>query len=229
MEAIILAGGFGTRLAHIIPGVPKPMAPVCDKPFLEYLLDDLNQKGVTRVALAVGYLAEQVQNYFGAKYKKIQLIYSYEDQPLFTGGAIKKALSVCRDENVFIFNGDTYFDVDLDKMMEYHLQNNAELTVATKAMNEFDRYGTVEKNQNGKIIKFVEKKFNIEGDINGGVYLLKAQALDRIHQEKFSFETEYMEKFVDSGRFYAFASTGYFIDIGIPQDYEKAREDFKEK
>ena len=227
MEAVILAGGFGTRLSHIVSDVPKPMAPVSSKPFLQYLLDDIISKGVTRIILAVGYKSEVIEDYFGTSYGGAELIYSLEDKPLFTGGAIKKALQECTEENVFVFNGDTFFDVDLINMQKQHLATNAVLTVSTKAMSNFDRYGTVECDSNLHITGFIEKKPSVKGDINGGVYLVNKTAVDFITAEKFSFETEYMEKFVNEKDFFAFSSIGYFIDIGIPEDYEKAQIDFK--
>lgn len=229
MEAILLAGGFGTRLSHIVSDVPKPMAPVCGKPFLQYILDDLAQQGMQRVVLAVGYKADCIQRFFGNSYCGMQLVYSLEDKPLFTGGAIKKALSVCAEPNVFILNGDTFFAVDLATMLAAHLNHNALLTIATKQMSNFKRYGTVKTDATGRIIGFTEKQPCKAGAINGGVYLLRKNALEQIPLEKFSFETDFMEKqFVDQP-FYAISSDGYFIDIGVPEDYAKAQEDFENR
>lgn len=229
MEAVILAGGFGTRLAHVVQDVPKPMAPVCGKPFLQHLLDDLCAKGVQRVILAVGYKAECIESFFKNEYRGMELIYSREDTPLLTGGALKKALSICREKEIFLFNGDTFFDVDLQAMARLHQEKGALLTIAVKQMRDFERYGTVEIDPQGRIVRFVEKRPCREGAINGGVYLIKRDALGEIAADKFSFETEYLEKKVSGGQFYAFASDGYFIDIGVPQDYAKAQEDFKNR
>ena len=112
MEAIILAGGFGTRLQSVVHDVPKPMAPVADKPFLAYLLDQLDRQGCTHAILAVGYKKEVIQNFFGSNYKGISLSYSVEDKPLLTGGALKKALKQATEDAVLVLNGDTFFDVD---------------------------------------------------------------------------------------------------------------------
>lgn len=225
MEAIILAGGFGTRLAHIVNDVPKPMAPVAGQPFLKYVMDDLIKKGITKTVMAVGYKKEKIMDYFGQKYKGCKVIYSEEDEPLFTGGAIKKALKKCQDENIFIVNGDTFFDVNLLDMLDNHRKNNSELTIATKRMKNFDRYGTIIED-NGKIINFIEKKKQINGIINGGIYLIQKDLLLTFQNEKFSFETEFMEKKVNVLKIYSYLSTGYFIDIGIPEDYLKAQLDF---
>ena len=227
-EAIVLAGGFGTRLAHVVSDVPKPMAPVCDKPFLQYILDDLARKGVRRVILAVGYKKECIETYFGGAYAGMELIYSPEDKPLFTGGAIRKAMRYVESERAFVVNGDTYFDVDLDAMVHAHSQSGAVLTIAVKLMRNFDRYGTVEKNETQRIVAFREKQPCAEGEINGGIYLLEKTEMMAISQEKFSFETAYMEANVSQKAMYAFRSDGYFIDIGVPEDYARAQKDFAE-
>jgi len=122
METIILVGGFGTRLSHIVSDVPKPMIPVNGKPFLKYLFDYLLKNGVTYIILAVGYKSEIIQKYFGDDYKGISITYSVENTPLGTGGAIKKALDCCNEKYVFIVNGDTYFDVDLKQMKDFHIK-----------------------------------------------------------------------------------------------------------
>lgn len=226
MEAIVLAGGFGTRLKHIVSDVPKPMAPVCGQPFLRYILDDLAKKGVGRVILAVGYKKECIEDHFGGGYAGMELVYSPEDTPLLTGGAIKRAMGLCREERVFIVNGDTFFDVDLPAMARAHAATGARLTIATKRMHDFDRYGAVETDASGRILAFREKCFRKEGDINGGVYLAEKADLLAVPEETFSFETAYMERRVGEGFMFAFPSAGYFIDIGIPEDYARAQEDF---
>ena len=226
MEAIVLAGGFGTRLRHVVPDVPKPMAPVCDKPFLEYILNYLSNNGITRVVLATGYKHEVIEAYFGVQYKNIEIIYSVEDTPLFTGGAIKKALHSCKGEYVYVINGDTFFDVDLASMFQFHIEQHADLTIAMKHMTDFERYGTLELEGN-KITGFREKQKTAEGYINGGIYLMRRDLLEQIVEEKFSFESDFMEKKVNELSFAAFESNGYFIDIGIPEDYAKAQVDLE--
>jgi D-glycero-alpha-D-manno-heptose 1-phosphate guanylyltransferase len=226
MEAIILAGGFGTRLSHIVSDVAKPMAPVAGQPFLKYILEDLISKGITRVVMAVGYKKESIITYFGQSYNGCEIVYSDEDRPLFTGGAMKKALTKCREEYVFVINGDTFFDVNLQAMAAEHLKTKADMTIATKEMEDFERYGTVIVEE-GKITAFIEKKFKRSGQINGGIYLVKKDLLLSVKGEKFSFETEIMEKKVSEIKIYAFLSKGYFIDIGIEKDYDKAQKDFE--
>lgn len=224
MEAIILAGGFGTRLSHVVSDVPKPMAPVCGRPFLRFILDDLQKKGVETVVLAVGYKREVIQNFFGNTYRGMKLIYSAEDTPLYTGGAIKKALTMCREERVFVINGDTYFDVDLQEMAK----SDAPLVVAVKKLRNFDRYGTVSISESGCITGFHEKQPCTEGYINGGIYYLSRDLLEKQKAEAFSFEKEVLEKVYQELTVAAYPSDGYFIDIGIPEDYYTAQTTFQD-
>ena len=223
MEAIILAGGFGTRLSTVVSDVPKPMAPIKGRPFLEYLLDDLNEKGINRIILAVGYKKEIIKSHFKEKYKNIDIVYSDEDIPLGTGGAIKKALTLTKDEDIFIINGDTFFDVDLKEMYQFHKKNSSKLTLAIKDMEKFDRYGSLILEED-KIIKFEEKKYIDKGYINGGIYLIDKNLLIQEKKESFSFEKEILENKNFQIEKYGYKSEGYFIDIGIPEDYYRFKE-----
>lgn len=225
MEAIVLAGGFGTRLRHIVSDVPKPMAPVDGRPFLRYILDSLAAQGMNRVILAVGYKMEVIKTFFGSSYRGMELIYSPEDTPLFTGGAIKKALTLCRENEVFVLNGDTMFDVDLAAMHEFKQKKQAAFVLAAKAMHDFDRYGTLELTEDGRIRAFREKRPCREGVINGGIYLMDRAYLEDFPKKTFSFECEVMEARVNSESLYAYISDGYFIDIGVPEDYARAQKE----
>lgn len=226
MEAIVLAGGFGTRLKEVVSDVPKPMAPVNGKPFLEYLIKDLGEKGIRHIILAVGYKKEIIKEYFKNRYENIEITYSEELTPLGTGGAIKKALKLAKEADIFIVNGDTFFDVDLKRMKEFHTENKSTLTVAVKEMENFDRYGSLVIKEK-KIIEFEEKKKKNKGKINGGIYLIKKDLLNRIEKEKFSFEKKVLEdKRIEK---YSYKSKGYFIDMGIPEDYFKIISKMRDK
>lgn len=224
MEVVILAGGFGTRLQHIISDVPKPMAPVCNRPFLEHILEYLRRFDVKKVVMATGYKSDVIREHFGNNYKGIEIIYSVEKSPLGTGGAIKKALSSCSEKNVCVLNGDTYFDVDLKKMFEFHEQADAIVTMGIKEMINFDRYGSVEIDID-RIVQFNEKKQMKIGYINTGSYIIDRNVFDEMKEENFSFEKDFLEKFVNKKKFVCFRSGGYFIDIGIPEDYYKANKE----
>lgn len=224
MEAIILAGGFGTRLSHIVSNVPKPMALVNGEPFLKYIFEYLIKNRISHTILAVGYKYEYIEEYFGKSYKGIRITYSIEDTPLGTGGAIKKALDYCEEEDVFIINGDTYFDINLNNMKLFHEMHHSKLTIAVKALRKFDRYGLVII-KDDVIKEFVEKKSTEQGKINAGTYLLKREIINLIGQKSFSFENKVLESGIVE--IYAYESQGFFIDIGVPDDYYKAQNDFK--
>ncbi len=224
MQAIILAGGFGTRLQSVVSDVPKPMAPIGEIPFLEYLLDDLSNQGFQRVVLAVGYKKEIIENYFGNSFKNMKIIYSIEDEPLGTGGCIKKAMSYIEEDFAFILNGDTMFKIDFNEMAKLNT-----LAIACKKMRNFDRYGEV-KIKNNTIIKFSEKKYVEEGYINGGIYYMPKNIFDEFDlPQKFSLEKDFFEKYINVLNIKTFLSEDYFIDIGIPEDYAKAQNDLKKK
>ncbi|MBW8048961.1 MAG: NTP transferase domain-containing protein [Cytophagales bacterium] len=224
-EAIILAGGFGTRLKNIIQDIPKPMAPINDKPFLEYLFNYLIKYNINHVILSVGYRHEVISKYFGDEYKTLQIKYALEDKPLGTGGGIVNAMHYLKDDEAFIINGDTFFNINLDNFYHFHQSHKSELTIALKKMKKFDRYATVTMN-NYEISNFHEKKYVDEGYINGGIYACNKNTIfQKINAEKFSFEKDFMEKFVSELKIYGFISDEYFIDIGIPEDYEKAQLD----
>jgi D-glycero-alpha-D-manno-heptose 1-phosphate guanylyltransferase len=223
MEAIVLAGGRGTRLQSVVNDVPKPMALVSGTPFLSYLLSFLRANGVRQVVLAVGYKNGVIRNFYGDNYLKMPLIYSVETEPLGTGGAIKQALELCNDDNIIIANGDTYFDVDLTELAQFHIAHNADMTVALKEMSEFDRYGIVEMNGD-RINTFREKEYAANGYINGGVYCIKRGLFkNRAITEKFSYE-QFMTDNVADLTIMGLKSNGNFIDIGVPEDYKSAQD-----
>jgi len=225
MEAIVLAGGLGTRLANVVRDVPKPMAPVCGRPFLEYLLDDLIQQGVTRVILAVCHKKEVIIEHFGVQYGSAEICYSVEDVPLFTGGAVKKGLTLCRDAYVWVVNGDSYFQVSLAEMERFAKAQGCPVTIAVKSMTGFSRYGRVEVDPEHRVIAFREKSFCTQGLINGGVYLLEAHSLDS-YPDAFSMENDCFPQFLQGRKIAAYQSDGFFIDIGVPDDYKAAQRLF---
>lgn len=229
MECIILAGGLGTRLQGIIGAQPKCMAPVNGKPFLAYLLDYLNKQRCTRVILSLGYKHKVVIDWLDTlDYLPFEIDYIVESEPLGTGGGIQAAIEEAAADNVAVVNGDTMFLADIRKQMEFHDSKNATVTLGLKKMQNFDRYGVVKTETSGIITAFEEKKPTEYGAINGGIYVINREAfLSKNMPEKFSFEKDYLERFVDERKFYGYLSDGYFIDIGIPGDYAKAGEDFK--
>lgn len=222
MEAIVLAGGFGTRLAQVVKDVPKPMAPVAGKPFLQYVADDLIGQGVDRMVFAVCYKKECIMDFFGDSYRGAEVLYSVEEEPLLTGGAIKQALELCREKRVFVINGDTFFEIDLHAMRHFSEQVDKKITIAVKEMQDFSRYGRVAVNDVMEVTAFHEKQFCERGYINGGIYDVKRTTLEQ-YPIKFSMESECFPELLKTQELASFASGGLFIDIGIPEDFERAQ------
>ncbi len=226
-EAIVLAGGLGTRLKSVVKDIPKPMADVNGKPFLEYLLRYLRKNSIERIILSVGYKWEVIRDYFGKSFENMELVYSVESEPLGTGGAIKRSLSFVNSDNIFILNGDTFFDINLKDFLAFHKKRNSVLSVALKSMKQFDRYGVVKIDKDNRIVAFKEKAYYKFGLINGGIYLLNKLFFRELNFEsKFSFEKDLLEIYYKVYNFYGFPFEAYFVDIGIPEDYERAKRDF---
>ena len=227
-EAIILAGGFGTRLAHILGDIPKPMAPVAGKPFLTYLLDKLHDAHFRRIVLATGYLHNKIENYFGSTYKGMQILYSEETQPLFTGGAIRKATQLIEGNDFLALNGDTLFCIDFNDFIAFHTQQHAPISIALRQVPDTSRYGAV-RMQDNIIADFQEKQDSAgAGVINGGIYAINKPWLQNLNMPvKFSFEKDVLQQFTSQQpQFAGMAFDNYFIDIGIPDDYHKAQREF---
>ncbi len=219
MEAIILAGGFGTRLRPCVDNLPKPLAPIGGKPFLSYLLDYLYVNGVHRAIISTGYMAENIEEAVGKTHRGMTVDYCREDTPLGTGGAIKKALGMCREDYAVVINGDTFFDVDLFEMQKAHEESGYSVTLAAREVKNAERSGFI-ISENNVLKGFREKGVATAGLINGGIYFINKNALDGIGDEKFSFEKQVLEK--SDFPIGIFESNGYFIDIGIPEDYNRA-------
>lgn len=222
MEAIVLAGGLGTRLKQVVPDLPKPMAPVAGRPFLEILLSSLAQKKFHRVILSLGHMANKVTAHFGDHYAGMELIYEIEETPLGTGGAVRQALSRCRADHVYIFNGDTYLDLEINEL-ERLWQAAHHPVIVVREVPDTARYGRVEI-CDGRVNAFLEKGMAGSGLINAGCYVLPKDALDDFTLgQPFSLETEYFGKYLHRIRFDGFTTHGRFIDIGVPDDYALAQ------
>jgi D-glycero-alpha-D-manno-heptose 1-phosphate guanylyltransferase len=227
-EAIILAGGFGTRLQHILPDLPKPMANVNGKPFLDYLLDRLIAYRFTHVILSTGYLHEKIEHHYGSQYRQLRLAYARERKPLATGGAVAFALSKCRTDHVFVLNGDTLFSIDMDDFSSFYRQKQTAFAMALREVADVARYGSVETDPENRIVRFREKNQQSgKGFINGGVYLMNRNLLDGWDGQPFSFEKDFLEKQYPTQLFHAKPYSAYFIDIGVPEDYARAERELK--
>lgn len=223
-EAIVLAGGLGTRLRSVTGSLPKVMAPVGGRPFLGFVFDYLAREGIGKVVVATGYGRAVVQDHFGGQYRGMTLLWSEEEEPLGTGGAVRLALKYIEGERFFVLNGDTFFSVPLQTMAAT-CSVSTPAAIAVKKMNDFDRYGTViiEK---GLITRFMEKQKCREGYINGGVYLInKSWFMNNSPAGRFSLERDVFELRARHGELAAWPCEGYFIDIGVPEDYRRAQQE----
>ena len=228
MDAIILAGGFGTRLQSVVSDVPKPMAPINGKPFLEILLKSLEKKGIRRVILSVGYKAKVIMDYFGNSCGDIELVYEVEDTPLGTGGAIKAALTKCNTEKVLVVNGDTYIDFDANILTNAQVLNNNDSIIFGVEIDNKARYGSIESDENFVVTGFVEKGCTGSGFINSGYYIFsKKEFLENSSDDIFSLESVLLLKLVYKNKLRIVRVVSPFIDIGIPEDYKLAGDFLK--
>lgn len=223
-EAIILAGGLGTRLREAIPDLPKCMAPVAGRPFLFHVINYLRSEGIEKFIFSLGYMHEGIEEYLGEQFSTLNYQCSIEEEPLGTGGAIQLACLKTTEKDVLVANGDTLFKGDLHTAAVFHNHHMAECTLLLKPMTNFDRYGVVEINKESLVSSFREKQHYASGNINAGVYLLNvSRFLDEELPSKFSFEKDYLEKYYSQRRVYGLVQDKYFIDIGIPEDYNRAQ------
>lgn len=220
IEAIVLAGGFGTRLRSVVSDVPKPMAPIGDKPFLAYLLNELSRKGVNRVILSVGYKAEIIIKYFGSSYEGMDIEYAVEQEPLGTGGAVQLAMKSCTQDHIYIFNGDSYVNIDI-KGMEVQWKIDRLQVIVGAVVEDTSRFGSILV-EDGFVIGFAEKGKSGPGLINAGCYLLDPIKFNKFHYTPpFSLEKDFFESELSNKNIKIKVAEGFFIDIGIPEDYKK--------
>ena len=250
MQAILLCGGMGTRLRSVVADRPKPMADICGKPFLQYLLEMLRDKGITEVIFALGYMGEMIEEYFqdGSVFG-LKIAYSYEEEPLGTGGAIRNALPKILEEEVLVLNADTYFPMDYQGLLRFHQENDGDFSLATRAVPDISRYGAVRRDPAGRILAWNEKlgdggqqpgegskqpiegnaqqaasssPKSLSGEINGGIYVMKKSLVAEIPEGKQSLEQDCIPKWLSEGkRIFGLPFHGYFMDIGIPKDYQQ--------
>lgn len=224
-QAIILAGGLGTRLREVVPVSPKCMAPVAGRPFLYYVINYLRCQGIEDFIFSLCHKHEIIEAYLKEQFPTLRFQCIVESEPLGTGGAIRLAMEYADGENILVANGDSLFKINLEKLSFLHEKVKADCTIALKQMKEYERYGSVQLKEDGSVDRFEEKKFTQLGNINAGNYLLNRKRFLQLDlPQKFSFEKEYLEK---AGNIFGQVQDGYFIDIGIPEDYQQAQEDLR--
>ena len=223
-QAVLLAGGQGTRLASVSGGLPKPLVDVGGRPFIEYILDELLSAGCERVVVTASFKWELLRAHLGTAYKGCRLDWSIEQQPLGTGGAIRRAFDSFDLASAFVLNADTLFRVDLTDMAARHDACAAAVTIALREAADVARYGEVIVDETGRITRFSEKGRSGRGLINGGIYLIDGRIWSRVPERgPFSFERDCLQRCVEVEKFYGYQAAGYFIDIGVPHDLQRAR------
>ena len=214
MEAVVLAGGLGTRLRAAVSDVPKPMAPVQGRPFLERLLDYWIGQGVQRAVLAVGYMHETIRKHFGDKYRSCAITYSVEQQPLGTGGALVQALPLVQAKTFLVLNGDTYFAVPLSTLTEFHRQHRAGVTLSL-FRSDNPRYTGISLAADGRVASL-----SGNGAANGGVFMFERSAAARLPAGVSSLEKDLLPRLLDG--LYGCIFDVPFVDIGLPEDWQAA-------
>ncbi|EGR1424106.1 hypothetical protein D8X77_12665 [Vibrio vulnificus] len=220
-EAVILAGGKGTRLSSITQGLPKPMVEVGGIPFLYKLMKRLDDSGCERIVLSLGYKADYVVERIKTdKPVDCEVCFSIEDEPLGTGGAIKKSASLIHANKFIVLNGDTYCEMNYRNL--FNFSQEYDLVISGVRVSDSGRYGTLTIDTENNVNSINEKGVSKEGIINSGVYVVSKNDLFHFDKNVFSFEVDFLNSF--KGSFKCFLVNGYFIDIGIPEDYYKACE-----
>lgn len=222
MEAIVLAGGLGTRLRQVVSDLPKPMAPIAGRPFLKIVLDQLAAQGFTKIVLSVGFMADKISAYFGNSYAGMTLVYSIENAPLGTGGAVRLAMNHITADNVFVFNGDTFLVLEAALVETMWQARQRPIIVGREVINS-SRYGRLIVRE-GVVIGIAEKSIAGPGLINAGCYVFGRKQLDGYPLGiPFSLESDYLTHAVPGGGWDVFVTDGKFIDIGIPEDFIRAQ------
>ncbi|MEK7464437.1 MAG: nucleotidyltransferase family protein [Patescibacteria group bacterium] len=230
IRVIILAGGLGTRLQTVIADRPKVLAPIKNKTLLDYTIDNLLQCGFRDIMLSVGHMKDKMREHMkGRSFPKGTTIsFSEEESPLGTGGAIKKAINNSSHEMVLVLNGDTFFPINYDHFLKQHIKHGAHVSICLSQMDDTRNFGTVTVDENNRIMNFKEKTGRGgPGLISGGMYIFGKGVLNNFDlPETFSIEKDFFEKHIRDAKVYGFVFKNYFIDIGTPESYEKARNDF---
>lgn len=226
MKAVVLAGGLGLRLRERVADLPKVMAPVAGRPFLEYVLDQLIAGHLSDIVLSVGYHAQAIIRHFGNSYGRAKLSYAVETEPLGTGGAILNALTRQDKEPAIILNGDSLLDIDYRELTDWYWKQPAPFAVVLRSVNDVARFGSADV-QGELVTGFFEKGRIGPGLINAGVYILRPSLLRELDiSGKFSLETDFLQKYCHAIKPRAYITSAYFIDIGVPADFDRAQHEF---
>ena len=225
IDAIVLAGGLGTRLAQTVPHLPKTLAPIQKTPFLQLLLNQLAQSGlISKVVMALGHKASAIESFIQSNSYPLPIEFSFESSPLGTGGAILQALSKTKSDPLLILNGDSFFDISFSDFYRFHTAEKGSLTIACRYVEDSSRYGSILFDESQRIYRFTEKTQGSQpGWISAGIYLIQRDLFSPFSPGVYSLENEFFPKFLQSTAF-AYLHAGDFIDIGTPSSYEEAQK-----
>ncbi|MDG7044893.1 MAG: NTP transferase domain-containing protein [Nitrososphaerota archaeon] len=222
MKVLILAGGLGTRLRPVIGELPKPMADVNGKPFLEILLRKLAREGFMDIIISVGYRKDIIEEYLDRIDVGARIAYSEESGQLGTGGALRKAIELAGSSDLLLLNGDTYVSDSLSSLAKFHERNGFDATLGTVEVSE-ERKGGFVRIEKGRVVEFSEKVGT--GTMSSGAIAFRSTTLDLLPQlDVFSIETDFMPALIGNGRVAAYRLNGELIDIGTPEGYRRIRE-----
>ncbi len=225
---VVLAGGIGSRLQKVVNDVPKPLASVRSRPFLEYLLSYWIKNNACHFIISVGYKHQQIIDHFGSTFKGIPITYAIEDKPLGTGGALLKVLNEnCLEKDFFLINGDTLFLIDPERMYKLHSSSKANLSLSLRQVENAGRYHRMCVNETGRLITIEQPNEKEEpGEINGGVYIINSELFSEwpdAMNKSISLENDILPTIISTHDVCGFMDDGDFIDIGIPDDFHKAQ------
>lgn len=226
-QAILLAGGLGTRLRSVVSDRPKPMALIQGKPFMKYVVLELKNQGINDIIFAVGYKGTMVEEYFGdGKKFGFHASYAYEETLLGTAGAIRNASGLVMEQQVLVLNADTFYRMDYGRLWKLKQEMNLDMALVLRQVADISRYGEAVL-ENQMLTGFNEKTAGARpGTINGGIYLLSKELIDEIPEGKVSLENQMIPRWMKEGRrLGGFVNDGYFIDIGVPEDYYRFMDD----
>jgi len=225
-KAVLLVGGMGTRLRSVVQSMPKPLASVGKRPFLELLVQQLRYQGFRQLVMCTGYLAHQIENELGDGHElDVTIEYSKEPSPLGTAGAVKFAEPLLREAPAFlVMNGDSFMEMDFQALIQFHRQSRGIASMAVVRVKNEMRYGTVQLNTQGRVTGFAEKgSGDPQGYVNAGIYVFDRRIFEHIPNGPSSLEGDIFPRLLRD-RVYASRQHGVFIDIGIPEDYARAQE-----
>jgi NDP-sugar pyrophosphorylase family protein len=226
IKAVLLVGGLGTRLRSIVPYMPKPLASVGGKSFLELLVRQLQYQGIRRLVMCTGYLGDQIEKEFGdGQSWDVAIEYSRELGPQGTAGAVKLAQSYLREiPDFLVMNGDSFVEIDFHQLIRFHREHGGLVSMAVLQVNNAARFGTVQMDAGGRVIGFLEKTGQeTSGIVNAGVYVFDGTLLEHIPEGPASLERDVFPRILHRG-VYALEQHGIFIDIGTPEDYARAQQ-----